>query len=361
MNEKLNVGVVGCGYWGPNLIRNFNSLSDCNMKMMCDVDAQRLKHLKALYPNVEGVMDYDHMLNGAGLDAVVIATSVRHHFWMAKKSLEAGKHTFIEKPMAASAVECDELIEIAKRNGLTLMVGHTFLYSAPVRKIKQLVDEGEIGDIQYISSRRLNLGLFQKDINVAWDLAPHDLSIVLHIMNENPASVNCWGNAHIQPGIQDVTSMSVNFPGERFATIQSSWLDPRKVRDMTIVGTKKMIVYDDMEPLEKIKVYDARVEVPPHYDTFAEFQYAYHYGDRFVPYLKLYEPLKEECQHFLDCIRDGREPLTSGAKGREVVRILEASSASLVQNGSSIVFEREAVTPRPMRTERQTAMVGAGA
>jgi predicted dehydrogenase len=305
-------------------------------------------------------MDYDHMLNGAELDAVVIATSVRHHFWMAKKSLEAGKHTFIEKPMAASVEECDELIEIAKRKGLTLMVGHTFLYSAPVRKIKQLVDDGEIGEIQYISSRRLNLGLFQKDINVAWDLAPHDLSIVLHIMKENPASVNCWGNAHVQPGIQDVTSMSVNFPGDRFATIQSSWLDPRKVRDMTIVGTKKMIVYDDMEPLEKIKVYDARVEVPPHYDTFAEFQYAYHYGDRFVPYLKLYEPLKEECQHFLDCIRDGQEPLTSGAKGREVVRILEASSASLGQNGSSIMFDRE-ITPRPVRTERRPALVGAGA
>lgn len=336
MKKPLNVGVVGCGYWGPNLIRNFRSLPDCNMKLMCDLDPQRLKHLKSLYPEIEGEMDYDHMLNGAGLDAVVIATSVRFHYQMAKASLLAGKHTFIEKPMASSVEECEELNDIARRNGLTLMVGHTFLYSAPVQKIKELVASGEIGDIQYISSRRLNLGLFQKDINVAWDLAPHDLSIVLHIMGDRPLSVNCWGNAHIKPGIEDVTSMSVNFPGERFATIQSSWLDPRKVRDMTIVGTKKMIVYDDVEPLEKIKVYDARVSTPPHYDTYAEFHYSYHYGDRYIPYLQQVEPLKVETQHFLDCINHGKVPISSGEKGLEVVQILEASTASLRRNGISI-------------------------
>jgi len=215
-------------------------------------------------------------------------------------------------------------------------VGHTFLYSAPVCKIKELIDKGEIGDLQYISGRRLNLGLFQKDINVAWDLAPHDLSIVLHIMNEAPESVNCWGNCHIRHGIEDVTNMSVNFGNGRFATIQSSWLDPRKVRDMTIVGTKKMIVYDDMEPIEKIKVYDARVVAPPHYDTFAEFHYSYHYGDRYVPYLKLVEPLKVECQHFLDCINESQTPLSCGQKGMEVVKILEASSTSLRCRGASV-------------------------
>jgi predicted dehydrogenase len=361
MSKPINLGVVGCGYWGPNLIRNFRNLSDCRMKMMCDVNPQRLKHLKSLYPEVEGELDFEHMLNGAGLDAIVIATSVRFHYQMAKASLQAGKHTFIEKPMAASVEECEELIEIANRNGLTLMIGHTFLYSAPVRKIKELVDNGDIGDLQYISSRRLNLGLFQKDINVAWDLAPHDLSIVLHVMGTHPSSVNCWGNAHVRPGIEDVTNMSVNFPGERFATIQSSWLDPRKVRDMTIVGTKKMIVYDDVEPIEKIKVYDARVEVPPHYDTFAEFQYSYHYGDRYVPYLKLEEPLKVECQHFLDCCDTGQTPISSGEKGLEVVRILEASTESLRNCGSSVALASPSVKLSIAQPRAESALACSGA
>lgn len=336
MKDRIKVGVVGCGYWGPNLIRNFRFLPDCQLKMMCDLDQKRLAHMKSLYPDVHGEMDFENMLKGDALDAVVIATSVGTHYRMAKASLLAGKHTFIEKPMATSSEHCRELTDIARANGLVLMVGHTFLYSAPVRKIKELVDSGEIGELLYISSRRLNLGLFQRDINVTWDLAPHDLSIVLHIMRQMPESVNCCGNSHVRPGIEDVTTMSVNFENGRFASIQSSWLDPRKVRDMTIVGTKKMIVYDDIEPIEKIKVFDARVDAPPHYDTFGEFTYAYHYGDRYVPYLKLEEPLKVECQHFLDCIRNGTTPLTDGEMGMDVVRILEASSASLKRNGGPV-------------------------
>src|SRR5438045_7919176 len=221
------------------------------------------------------------------------------------------------------------------------MIGQTFLYSAPIRKIKEIIHWGDIGDIQYISSRRLNLGLFQKDINVAWDLAPHDISIVLYIMDELPRGVSCWGNAHITPGVEDVTSMCINFSKDRFASIQSSWLDPRKIREMTIVGSKRMIVYDDVEPLEKIKIYDARVEVPPHYDTFAEFQYSYHYGDRYIPHIKQEEPLKTECQHFLDCIVKGTECDTAGESGLELVRILEAASASLKANGAPVVFSRK--------------------
>jgi len=243
MSDKLKVGVVGCGYWGPNLIRNFKALSDCELKLMCDLNPQRLKHMKSLYPDVEGLMDYDHMLNGAGLDAVIIATSLKTHYEMAKASLLAGKHTFIEKPMAASSQQCAELIEIAEKNKLVLMIGHTFLYSAPIRKIKEIIHWGDIGDIQYISSRRLNLGLFQKDINVAWDLAPHDISIVLYIMDELPKGVNCWGNAHITPGVEDVTTMCLSFPKQKTAIIQSSWLDPRKVREMTIVGTRRPDVF----------------------------------------------------------------------------------------------------------------------
>lgn len=348
MRKQIKVGVVGCGYWGPNLVRNFRSLPDCSLKMMCDISEQRLEHLRGLYPEVEGERDFGHMLNGAGLDAIVVATAVKLHFQMAKAALLAGKHVLIEKPMAASASECEELVQIARQNGLVLMVGHTFLYSPAVKKIKDIVDWGDIGDIRYISARRLNLGLFQKDINVAWDLAPHDISIILHIMGETPISVNCRGSAHVTQGIEDVTSMSLHFSKNRSAIIHSSWLDPRKIREMTIVGSKRMIVYDDVAPLEKIRIFDARVERPPHYDTFAEFQYAYHYGDMYAPYIKQEEPLKAECQHFLECIRDGKDPLTNGERGLELVRILEASSVSLRQNGSPVHFNRSAPKLPPM-------------
>jgi predicted dehydrogenase len=336
MTKRINVGVVGCGYWGPNLIRNFRSLPECSLKVMCDVNEGRLRHLKNLYPEVEGETQYERMLARTDIDAVVVATSVRFHFSMAKASLLAGKHTLIEKPMASSAAECEELNEIARSKNLILMVGHTFLYSAPVRKIKEIVDNHDIGEIRYISARRLNLGLFQKDINVAWDLAPHDISIILYIMGELPHSINCRGGAHVTPGIEDVTSMSLHFSKERSAIIHSSWHDPRKIREMTIVGSKRMIVYDDIAAQEKIKIFDARVERPPHYDTFAEFQYAYHYGDIHIPYVKQDEPLKTECQHFLECIRNGSVPITSGAAGMEVVQILEASSESLRLKGAPI-------------------------
>ncbi len=336
MKKPVNLGVIGCGYWGPNLIRNFRQLEHCRVKWMCDTNEQRLKHLQLLYPEVEGHVDYGQCLNGTELDAVVVATPVKFHHAMAKASLLAGKHTFIEKPMARSSAECEELIQIAEQKGLVLMVGHTFLYSPAVRKIKQIVDWGDIGDIRYISSRRLNLGLFQKDINVAWDLAPHDISIILYVLGESPVSVNCRGEAHVTPGVEDVTHMCLAFPRSRSALIQNSWLDPRKVREMTIVGSKRMIVYDDVVPLEKIRIYDTRVEAPPHYDSFAEFQFSYHYGDMYVPYIKQEEPLKVECQHFLDCISQSTTPISNGRQGLELVKILEAASASLKQNGAAV-------------------------
>lgn len=345
MNKPINVGVVGLGYWGPNLVRNFRSLPDCCLKAMCDLKDERLAHLKSLYPEVEGEKSFEKLIARPDIDAVVIATAVRFHFPMAKAALMAGKHTLIEKPMAASVAECEELIDIARQKGLTLMVGHTFLYSAPVRKIKEIIDNGDIGELRYISARRLNLGLFQKDINVAWDLAPHDISIILYIMRELPQSVNCRGGAHITKGIEDVTSMSLQFSKERSAIIHSSWHDPRKIREMTIVGSKRMIVYDDIAPQEKIKVFDARVERPPHYDTFAEFHYAYHYGDIYCPYIRQDEPLKTECQHFLDSIRSGAEALTSGRSGLDVVRILEASSHSLRNKGAPVDIS----TDRPLK------------
>jgi predicted dehydrogenase len=237
------------------------------------------------------------------------------------------------------------LVDIAQKQGLVLMIGHTFLYSPAVRKIKEIIDRGDVGDIRYICARRLNLGLFQKDINVAWDLAPHDISIILHLLEEQPYSVNCRGSAHVTPGVEDVTSMSLSFRKDRSAIIHSSWLDPRKVREMTIVGSKRMIVYDDVAQQEKIRIFDSRVERPPHYDTFAEFHYAYHYGDTYAPYIKQEEPLKTECQHFLECIQHGKQPLTSGEKGLELVKILEASSASLKLGGSPVELASENSRP----------------
>ena len=336
MNNVINVAVLGCGYWGPNLIRNFMSNSGCALQVVCDKKTERLSHMTKVYPGLKTTADFGDIIKNPDIDAIAIATPVSTHFDLARESLSSGKHTFIEKPMAASVAECEELIALAEKSQLTLMVGHTFIYSTPVRRIKEIIDCGDIGGLLYVSSQRLNLGLFQKDINVAWDLAPHDISIILYVMGQSPSSVNCQGKAHLNSGMEDVTNMSLNFPNGGFATIQNSWLDPSKVRRMTFVGSKRMILYDDNETLEKIKVYDKRVEVPPHYDTFAEFHYSYHYGDMHCPHLNQVEPLKVQCENFLDCIRTGDEPQSSGRDGLSVVQILEAASQSLKADGAKI-------------------------
>ena len=334
--ETLSVGVVGCGYWGPNLVRNFRQSPDCNLKVLCDTSEPRLGHMRRLYPELATTQKYEDLLQDPQLDAIVVATPVRFHYAMAKAALSVGKHVFIEKPMARTEAESIELVSLAERQGLVLMVGHTFLFSPAVRRMKEIITAGDIGEVQYIAARRLNLGLFQKDINVAWDLAPHDISILLHLLDELPVSVSCQGSSHVTKGIEDVTMMHLNFRKNRCAFIHNSWLDPKKVRQMTVVGSQRMIVYDDTEPLEKLKIYDARVDVPPHYDSFAEFTYSYHYGDSYVPYIKQDEPLKLECQHFLECISQGAVPITNGRLGLEVVRILEASNESLRQQGASV-------------------------
>lgn len=344
MNKPINVGVIGCGYWGPLLVRNFNFLSGCRLKAVCDTDKRRLAHLQKLYPSATLSRDADALIEDPALDAIVIATPIKSHYKLAKAALENGKHTLIEKPMASSSAECAALIALAEKAGLVLMVDHTFLYSSPVRKIMEIVDAGDIGDIRYINSRRLNLGLFQKDINAAWDLAPHDISIILHILDEFPTSVNCSGNAHVTAQVEDVTNMSLSFRHKRFATIQSSWLEPRKVREMTIVGTRRMIVYDDLKTVGKIRIYDARVERPPHYDNFAEFQYSYHYGDSYIPHIDQEEPLKRVCSHFLECIEQGCRPITSGWEGLELIKVLEGASASLKAHGAPVALSSETVS-----------------
>ena len=336
MNKLINVGVVGCGYWGPNLIRNFRSLPGCNLKVICDTDLERLAALRRTYPDVLGETRYERMIRGNLLDAVVVATSVKHHFAMAKSALQAGKHVLVEKPMAATSGQCEELIDLARQRGLTLMVGHTFLYSPAVRKIKEIVDRGDLGRIRYICARRLNLGLCQKEINAAWDLAPHDISIVMHVLEQRPATVNCSGRSYTTPGIEDVTAMYLNFANDCSAIIHSSWQDPRKVREMTIVGSKRMLLYNDLAAQEKVRIFDVRVERSERQDKLAEFTFQYHQGDTSSPCLAQEEPLKTECSHFLACIREAKTPLSCGQRGLEVVRILEAASASLRLHGSAV-------------------------
>lgn len=333
----INIALAGCGYWGPNLIRNFNSLSDCTVKAVCDLQKERLAHMNKLY-GIKTTSNYDDLLEDKEITGIAIATPVRFHFDMAKKSLLAGKHTFVEKPMTSTAEECKELIKIAEEKKLTLMVGHTFIYSAWVSKIKEIIDSRDLGEILYISSRRCNLGLYQSDINVAWDLAPHDISIILHVFDQLPVSVNCQGKGHVNKKIEDITNMTLNFVNGGFATIQSSWLDPNKIREMTFVGSRRMLVYNDIESMEKIKIYDKRVETPPHYDTFADFQYSYHYGDSYCPYVQQKEPLLVEAGHFLDCITNGHKPKSSGKEALEVVQVLEAASKSLKNGGGQVAI-----------------------
>ena len=238
----IQIGVVGCGYWGPNLIRNLKQNPECHLKVLCDVSEQRLRHMIRLYPELGTTTRFDELVNDPALDAVVIATPVRFHYEMAKACLEAGKHVFVEKPMARTAAEGEELVELAQKQQLVLMVGHTFLFSPAVRRMKEIIEAGDIGEIQYISARRLNLGLFQKDINVAWDLAPHDISIILHLLEEQPTTISCQGSSHVTRGIEDVTMIYLNFRKNRCAFVQNSWLDPKKVRQMTVVGSQRMII-----------------------------------------------------------------------------------------------------------------------
>lgn len=331
-----NVAVVGYGYWGPNIVRILSGLKACQVQAVCDVSDGALNRLKATYPSIKATKEISYILNSAVIDAVVVATPAKTHYELGKLCIESGKHVLIEKPMTTNSQQGEVLIKLSKKRGLTLMVGHTFLYSSAVNKIKELVIKNDIGEILYINSQRLNLGLFQNDINVAWDLAPHDLSVIIHIINEMPIAVSCQGNAHIQDGIEDVTNISLLFSNKKFATIQSSWLEPRKVRTMTIVGSKKMVVYDDIEPIEKLKIYDVRVEKPRHYETYADFHYSYHYGDSHIPRLMQVEPLKAMCEHFIECIQKGSIPNTPGEHGLQVVRVLDAVSKSLKRSGAPI-------------------------
>lgn len=333
--ERTRIGVVGCGYWGPNLIRNFHAIPEVEMAVCCDADTERLQRMQTLYPTVEVTTDIEEVLC-ADVDAVAIATPVSTHYPLAKHCLEAGKHVMIEKPMTGSVTEAEALIQTAEEHNRVLMVGHTFEYTASVNKIKEIIDSGELGEILYVSSTRVNLGLFQKDINVVWDLAPHDISIILYVLGQEPVAVNAQGSAHFREGIQDVASTTLTFDGDTIAFLHHSWLDPNKIRKMVFVGSKKMLVYDDINPNEKLKIFDKGVDVPNYYDSFAEFHYSYRYGDIYIPRVEEYEPLRRECSHFVDCVREGESPVSDGHSGLRVIRILEGATKSMEKDGAAV-------------------------
>ncbi len=335
----ITIGVIGTGYWGPNLVRNFNNQQGAQVTRISDLSRERLQHMERLYPSVKTTQDYRELIEDPGLDAIVIATQVNSHHKLAKETLEAGKHVFLEKPMTHNSEESLELIKLSREKGLVGMVGHTFIYSPAVLKIKELLDAGELGEVFYISTTRVNLGLFQEDINVVWDLAPHDISIFNFLLEAVPQKVHAVGHSYIQPGIEDVGFLTYTYPGNRLAHVHVSWLDPNKIRKTTVVGSKKMLVYDDTSNVEKIRVYDKGVDVHRHYDTFGEFQLAYRFGDIHIPKLDDGEPLKTETAHFLDCIRNGTSSLSSFEHGHQVVKALETACQSIKENGKEITID----------------------
>lgn len=338
--DELKIGIIGCGYWGPNLIRNFVSIPESEVSIVADTRPERLNHINRLYPRIDITEDY-HEIFSLDLDAAVVATPPATHFTIARDCLSHGLHTFVEKPITLNSDDCLELIDLAKRNDLTLMVGHTYEYNPAVRKVKEIIESGDLGEIYYIHAVRVNLGLIQSDHNVIWDLAPHDISILLYLLDQCPISVQAIGEECIFDDKPELAYIHLEFFGKVTAHIHLSWLDPRKVRRITIVGSHKMLVYDDIEPMEKIKIYDKGVETPPYTDSFADFQCSYRYGDVVIPYINFTEPLRVECQHFIDCINNcDRNPISCGNQGLQVVQILEAADHSLHDHGQRKILPR---------------------
>jgi predicted dehydrogenase len=330
--NRIKIGVIGCGYWGPNLIRNFVDIPNSNVVMVADLKNDRLGHIKNIYPGIAVTENYLDLFEQK-LDAVVIATPPLSHYSIAKNCLEHGLHVLVEKPLTLNSAHAEELIELAERKNRVLMVGHTFEYNAAVRTLKELVSSGELGKIYYLDAARLNLGLFQRDSNVIWDLAPHDLSIMMYLTDQRPLAISTHALDFVFDQVYDVAYINLVFPGNVMAHIHVSWLDPCKVRRVTVVGSKKMAVYNDVENLEKIKIYDKGVEMPDYTNGFGEFQLSYRYGDILIPNVRLVEPLKVECQEFLKSITEHTKPCSSGEDGLNVVKILEAAQKSLANHG----------------------------
>jgi predicted dehydrogenase len=332
----VRVGVIGYGYWGPNLVRNFAEGSDTQVVAVADMKSDRLQLAARRYPGIETVSDYRDLLNNPRIDAVAISTPVSTHFPLAMEALQAGKHVLVEKPMTADSDQALRLIDEAARRNLVLMVDHTFVYTGAVRKMRELINTGSLGEIYYYDSTRVNLGLFQHDVNVIWDLAVHDLSIMEYILPEEPVEVSATGIGHVNGAGEDTAYVSVFYSGSIIAHLNVNWLSPVKIRRTLIGGTKSMIVYDDIESSEKIKVYDKGVVVKNGPESLYKLMVSYRSGDIYTPRIDVTEALSIEVQHFADCIQTGATPITDGHAGLRVVNVLEAATRSVRERGRSV-------------------------
>ena len=336
-SDRIGVAIVGCGYWGPNLIRNFNACPTTQVVMLCDRDVNRLNKCAALAPKAKLTQEFEEVLANPDVHAVSIATPAATHAALTRSALLAGKHVLVEKPMAMSVREAEEMVRVAAKQKRTLMVDHTFVHSPAIRKIRDLITRGELGDIYYVDSVRINLGLFQNDINVIWDLAPHDLSIVDYLLGRLPKSVSAMGSCHTGADLEDVGYLNLDFGGNLLASFHLNWLSPVKVRHLIIGGSKKGLVYNDLNPWEPIKIYDRGITVD---EAEAEARrgvlISYRTGDIWSPNVETEEPLQNLVRHFADCIQTGKTPLTDGEAGLRVVRILEAAQRSIKAQGGRI-------------------------
>jgi predicted dehydrogenase len=332
---NINIGVIGYGYWGPNIVRNFFSAANCTVKAVADGRPERLAVLAKVFPSINGVKTADEVINDKEIDAVVVATPVFTHFALAKKAMQNGKHVLIEKPMTSTVAEAEELIELAAKKGLTLMADHTFLYTGAVQKMKELVDSGMVGTPRYFDSSRINLGLFQPDVNVLWDLAPHDISILTYLITEAPVSINATGISHTHNNIENIAYMTVNYNSDFIAHFNCSWTSPVKVRQTLIGGDKKMIVFNDLEPSEKIRVYDTGYNHTTHVDK-TTIMVDYRTGDVYIPKIQLSEALAGVANDFIQSIIQKKKPLANAELGMQVVKILEASQQSIKNQGKEV-------------------------
>ena len=331
----INVGIIGYGYWGPNIVRNFAETEGARVVMCCDSNAQCLAKATARYPSFEVTRDYNDVLNNPAIDAVSIVTPVHTHYELARKALEQGKHVLVEKPLSASVSEAESLIEIAAKRNLTLMVDHTFVYTGAVRKMKEIVNGGDLGDLYYFDSVRINLGLVQRDVNVLWDLAPHDIAILDHLVEEKPTSVCATGACHIGNGRENIAYLTVYFNSGFIAHFHNNWLAPVKIRTVLLGGSKKMILFDDMEVSEKVKVYDRGIDVNSP-EVIHNMLISYRLGDMWAPKLDTTEALKLMVAEFISSIRNARSPITGGISGLNVMKILEASEMSIKHRGREV-------------------------
>ncbi len=338
MSRAVRVGVVGLGYWGPNLARNFDRLAESELRWCCDLSPALLDRARPAFPHTRFTDRLDDLLDDPDLDAVVLATAVPTHYPLARRALEAGKHVFVEKPMAQAAHEAHELAELARAGDRVLMVGHLLRFHPGVVKVRELIEAGELGDLLYAYGNRQNLGKVRSDENALWSLGAHDISVLLYLLGDRPTEVSARGESYLQHGVQDVVFCTLRFPGGQLGHLHLSWLDPHKMRKMTVVGSEKMVVFDDMETDRKVTVYDKGAYRNPSYHNYGEY-ISVRFGDIHIPRISNEEPLRIECRHFAEAVADGREPAAGPDEGVAVVEVLEALERSLQAGGETVALE----------------------